>query len=270
MILDWDTKWALDDMQGMSYRTRNYVGTCVNIYSEFMKLGVDMDIISQEMDYSDYKVIVAPMMYMLKPGTADKLKIFVNNGGKLLATYATGYVDDNLLCWLGGFPGDGLRDVFGVISEEIDTLYPSDENVAIFTDGTKGKIKDYAEVLRVNNAEVLAKYESDYYQGKAAVTMNKYGNGDAYYVAARIEMDTMAQIFHKMCKDAGITCHDIPEGIEVHTRETKDTKYKFYINLTQEHQIINSVEGINLLNDEMICGTLKLDSYEVAVIRSGK
>ena len=47
------------------------------------------------------------------------------------------------------FPGDGLKDVFGVISEEIDTFYPTDRNQVTLWDGSKAQVRDYAELLRV-------------------------------------------------------------------------------------------------------------------------
>ena len=81
-----------------------------------------MDVIASDSGFMDYDIVVAPMLYMLRPGVADEMKAFVEKGGQLLATYLTGYVDINQLCYLGGFPGDGLKDLFGVISEEIDTL----------------------------------------------------------------------------------------------------------------------------------------------------
>ena len=36
----------------------------------------------------------------------------------------TAMVNENDLCYLGGFPGAGLREVFGIWNEEIDTLAP--------------------------------------------------------------------------------------------------------------------------------------------------
>lgn len=68
------------------------------------------------------------MLFMLKDNIAQKLTDFVNKGGVLLVTYMTGYVNENCLAYQGGFPGDGLSNLVGVISEEIDTLYPSDKN----------------------------------------------------------------------------------------------------------------------------------------------
>ena len=83
-----------------------------------------MDIVSMKDDLSQYKIVAAPMLYLLQPKAAENLKSYVEGGGCLIATYLTGYVDEHTLCYLGGFPGDGLKDLFGVYSEEIDTLYP--------------------------------------------------------------------------------------------------------------------------------------------------
>ena len=95
-----------------------------------------MDVVGSDENLDDYDVVVAPMLFMLQPGTAANLKAFVERGGQLLATYCTGYVNEEQLCFLGGFPGDGLKDLFGIISEEIDTFYPSDRNGIRLTAGT--------------------------------------------------------------------------------------------------------------------------------------
>ena len=89
------------------------------------------------------------MLYLLHTHVGERMKQFVEQGGHLIATYVTGYVDENQLNYLGGFPGDGLKDLFGVISEEIDTLYPSDRNRVHFAEMPEGEVRDYAEVLRV-------------------------------------------------------------------------------------------------------------------------
>lgn len=268
LIFDWDTMWSIQDMKGLSDSTKQYAETCVSLYGEFVKLGVDMDVISSEMDFSGYKVIVAPMLYMLKEGVAKRMKEFVESGGQLLATYATGYVNENTLCYLSGFPGDGLNDLFGVISEEIDTLYPGDQNTVVFSDGTKALVRDYADILRLKDAEVLGVYKDDFYAGRPAVTVKRFGKGNAYYVGARIEESAMAEIFKKMLEQAEICLPQISEGVEVHTREDRDMKYTFYLNVTDEEKQVEQVKGKNLLTDEKIDGILGLKAYEVAVIQN--
>ena len=234
LIFDWDNMWAIDNMRGLSDKTKNYAKTCIQIYHEFLKLGIDMNVVASDDNLDDYNVVIAPMLYMLRPGASDNLKAFVKRGGQLMATYLTGYVDDNTLCYLGGFPGDGLSELIGVISEEIDTYYDSDENSATFTDGHKAIIHDYAEILRVSDTDILAKYDKDFYAGTPAITCKNFGKGKAYYVGARIDMDSMSGLFKTMLKETNTTYLTLPAGIEYHKREDESGKaIEFYLNVTE-------------------------------------
>ena len=244
LIFDWDNMWAIDNMRGLSDKTKNYAKTCIQIYHEFLKLGIDMNVVASDDNLDDYNVVIAPMLYMLRPGASDNLKAFVKRGGQLMATYLTGYVDDNTLCYLGGFPGDGLSELFGVISEEIDTYYDSDENSATFTDGHKAIIHDYAEILRVSDTDILAKYDKDFYAGTPAITCKNFGKGKAYYVGARIDMDSMSGLFKTMLKETNTSYLALPAGIEYHKREDESGKaIEFYLNVTENEITFNMTDN---------------------------
>ncbi len=271
LVYDWDTRWAIDDMRGLGQESKKYDDTCVEMWSELTKMGVEADIISQQHDWNRYKVVFAPMMYLLQDGTADRVKEFVSNGGTVFATYLTGYVDKDQLCHLGGFPGDGLSEVFGVISEEIDTLYPTDRNGIIWKNGARirTEVKDYAELLRVKDAEVLATFASDYYAGEAAVTCKQYGAGKAYYFAGRVAAEDMHGLFEQILQDAGIETKEL-NGVEYHVRETEDKRYEFYLNYTDEEQVIEGVEGYELLSEQNVNANLTMAPNAVAVVEIKK
>lgn len=57
------------------------------------------------------------MLYMTPEKVIDSLKNYVKVGGAPVSTYALGMVNENDLCYLGGFPGRALREVFGIWSE---------------------------------------------------------------------------------------------------------------------------------------------------------
>lgn len=271
VLLDWDNRWAVNDAGALGHQTKQYDDTCIRIWQEFRKLGVEMDVMPSDGDLSPYRVVVAPMLYMLQPGTAANLKAFVKNGGQLLATYFTGYVDSDQLCYLGGFPGDGLSELFGIVSEEIDTLYPSDRNHIRFEDGTEWEVKDYAEVLQVKDARVLASYTEDFYEGTAAVTCKEFpvdGKcGRAYYVAARSSADQMRSLYLKMLRDAGISVKELPPSVDCSTRIGEEGRYDFYMNYGTAPVKVPGVEGTDLITDSSVQGELELDAYGAAVIK---
>lgn len=268
LLFDWDNRWAIDDAKAFSQASKKYEETCIDIWKAFFRLGVDMDVVGSDEDLSGYDVVAAPMLYMLQPGTAENLKKFVERGGQLLATYCTGYVNQEQLCFLGGFPGDGLKDLFGIVSEEIDSLYPSDRNWILLEDGSCWEVRDYAEVLRVQDAKVLGTYADDFYKGSAALTCKDYGKGRAYYVAARTGAEEMLPLFEKILTDAGIPVRMLPEGVECHVRSGESGSYAFYLNGTSRPVNVSGVKGKDLVTDVEIEDVLMLPAYGVAVVHS--
>ncbi len=276
ILFDWDNRWAVDDAWCLSNETKNYDKTCMSIYNEFMSLGVEPNIISSDSDWSGYKVICAPMLYLLHDGIGEKISEFVRAGGQFMATYFTGYVNESTLTWLGGFPGDGLSEVFGLRSEEIDTLYPEDEvSISVKKDASNfcsvskagelvstGKasqnslgighvaVHDYQEMLRDVSADVLAVYDNDYMAGKAAITRNKYGAGMAYYVGCRTDQADIEFIYRAMLDAAGIDYEKLPVGVEKHTRFGDGVQYDFYMNCTEEDVCLDGVYGVDLLGGD--------------------
>ncbi len=267
IIFDWDNRWAIGDMKGLSCKTKNYEKTCIDLYKDLLKLGVEADVIPVTEKLSDYELVFAPMLYMLKPGMAERLKEYVSAGGNLVATYLTGYVDENTLCYLGGFPGDGLSELFGVISEEIDTLYPNDKNGMKFEDGSVWEVHDYAEILRLMDADVLATYTDDFYRDQPVVTCKAYGKGKAFYVAARGISKTQKDYVQKLLDKLGIDNRVLPEGVEYHERTKGEAKYEFYLNSSNEDVTIHDVHGYNMIKSTEIDGDIVLKTCEIAVLK---
>lgn len=267
LILDWDVMWAVEDMRGLSDETKRYAETCEEIYRAFVRLGVDVDVISQTDPFDDYRVIAAPMLYLLKEGVAERMSDFVERGGELLATYLTGYVDAHTLCYLNGFPGDGLNDLFGVVSEEIDTLYPTDRNgVSFADDGTQAEVRDYAERLRVKDARVLGVYTRDFYAGEPAVTVRPKGRGHAWYLGCRMDMEHTKELLAGMLDNADVERKDLPPDVEFHVRACDGHRYEFYFNMGTEAAAVHGVTGKDLLTEKTVEGVLTLESMGAAVI----
>lgn len=249
ILFDWDNRWAIDDMKGLSQQKKQYEKTCLSFYRILARLGVEADIISRRDDMGGYGAVFAPMMYMTEEDTAERLRAYVRGGGQLFATYLAGYVDQNTLCYLGGFPGAGLKELFGVYSEEVDTLYPSDRNGIRFADGSIGEVRDFAEVLRVQDAEILGTYTDDYYAGGAAVTRKKCRNngGAAWYTGARLDDKAMEKLIARALTEAGIPVSEIPQEVEYHCRENGEYRYHFWLNYGKERVKIPQASGEGVL-----------------------
>ncbi len=269
VLFDWSNRWAIKDMQGMAYDTKNYEKEVRKFYNIHLKKGINADIVFPLEDLSSYSLVVLPMYYAVSKEAGAWLKEYVKNGGTVVATYLTAYVNENTLAYLGGFPGAGLGEVFGLYAEELDTLYPTDSNAVLMKDGNKAIVKDYCELIKLTGAEVLGTYESDFYAGMPAVTVHSYGNGKAYYIGTRMEEEDLIKFFTQIWSECGIKEKELPEGVEYLTRTAEDgSTFDFYVNYNAMPVTVQlSKDGTNLLNGEAVSGKVEILPFNAVVVK---
>ena len=269
VLFDWSNRWAIKDMQGMAHDTKNYEKEVRKFYNIHLKKGINADIVFPLEDLSSYSLVVLPMYYAVSKEAGAWLKEYVKNGGTVVATYLTAYVNENTLAYLGGFPGAGLGEVFGLYAEELDTLYPTDSNAVLMKDGNKAIVKDYCELIKLTGAEVLGTYESDFYAGMPAVTVHSYGNGKTYYIGTRMEEEDLIKFFTPIWSECGIKEKELPEGVEYLTRTAEDgSTFDFYVNYNAMPAIVQlSKDGTNLLNGEAVSGKVEILPFNAIVVK---
>jgi beta-galactosidase len=241
ILYDWSNHWALDSAQGFQLNDKKLMPTMQNFYRPLWKRGINVDILSYEDDFSNYDLLIAPMIYMVPTELEEKLVQFVANGGTLLGTYTLGMVNENDLCHLGGFPCGKLKDVFGLWNEEIDTLYPDDKN-SVTVEGKSYDAIDYCEVIHPTpDTEVLGTYAQDFYANTPAVTRHAYGKGQAYYVAFRDCGDFSDEIVSRILAQQSITSDFdgvLCEGVTAHSRTDGEKVYIFLENFAPEAKAV--------------------------------
>ena len=281
VLYDWENRWAIEDFQGTVNReSRRYVETCVEHYRPLWKKGVSTDIVCEDSDFSGYKLLAAPMLYMLRPGVAKKLRDFAENGGTLILTHLTSYVNENDLCFLGGFPGDGMMDTAGIWCEDIDTVYPTDENFAVSRENRLGFAGRYAlgrmrEIVHpAEGTEVLAVYEGDFYAGMPVLTCHPVGKGRVYYIASAVGQDFLDEFYEKVLPEAGVSpCLDVslPEGVSMTLREGGGERYFFFMNFTEQEQRVSLPAGAlftDMDSGETARDLLVLPVYAVRILKA--
>jgi beta-galactosidase len=242
IIFDWNVRWAIDDAKGFLQDKTGYEQTVIDHYRSFWKRGIPVDIIDSPCaleKLEKYDVLVAPMLYMVRAGVAKCIDAFVRRGGTFVATYMTGYVNETTLAFLGGFPGP-LRETLGIWCEEIDALFPGEQNSVIWQKKSY-RAFDLCELIHPHGAEVLGTYGSDFYAEQAALTVNHHGAGKAYFIAARTGTDLLDDFYAAITKDACITPAldaSIPEGVSAQVRSDGKTDFVFIMNFTDKPQTI--------------------------------
>lgn len=278
LIQDWENEWALG-MAGKKYLGGicNYRPELNAHYRPFWDRGISVDVIDQTLSLDDYKLVVAPMVYMLRPGFAGRLKAFVENGGTAVMTYCSAIVDETNLCFLGGMPGDGLREVFGVWEEETQGYFPG-ESVGIQASagnalGLDGSYKavDTCSVIHAESAEVLATFTGDYFAGSPAATMKRHGKGRAIYLAARTRDGFLADLYGKLAEQLGISSvlrGTLPNGVTAQMRTDGVAKHVFLMNFNRAAVSV-PVTGnyCDLLDGKPVGAAIVLQKYGVKVLK---
>jgi beta-galactosidase len=269
IIFDWDNWHALDDSIG-PVREKRYYDTASKHYLAFYRHNVPIDVVFPESDFSQYKVLVAPMLYMLKPGFAEKVETFVKAGGTFVTTYLSGIVDETDLAFENGYPGP-LHRVLGIHVEEIDALYDGQVNQIVLSEqSAMYSCSRLADLLHAEGAEVLATYGSDFYQGMPVLTRNTFGEGHAYYIASDPEPAFLDQLYGGILQAHGITALlDAPDGVEVTARYKADGQAVIFV-LNHNDQPtkveLNGRTFQDVLSGESVSGALDMDAYGVRVL----
>jgi len=278
VVFDWENRWAIDDLWGLRRDRRDYLPTVVAHYRELWRRGVPVDVVSEEDDLHRYDLVIAPMLYMVRRGVGERFTRFVREGGWLVTTYLTGYVDESDLCFQGGFPGP-LRACLGIWAEEIDALYDGDQNALVCdprsTLGLAGSypVRDYCELIHAEGAEVLASYGADFYAGRPALTRNRLGKGQAFHVAARAGADFLSAFTERLLAGRGIaSCLPAPPpaGVSVARRGDGEFDYLFLMNFAPAEATVplGGIRGQDLLGGEQVSGAIELAPFGAAVIRT--
>ena len=273
MLYDWDSQWAMEDSQGPRNKGLHYLEAMLKFYRGFRKQGVNVDVIDMTCELDKYQVLALPMVYMFKEGFAKKIRSFVENGGTLITSYWSGIADDTDRCYLEGTP-HGLMDVLGIRSTEIDGLYDWEENSFVPVAGNElGLDKTYTckylcDLVELRGARTLMTYGSDFYEGYSCLTVNEYGRGKAWYVAADADKEFYGDFLEKVLKDSGVSCgikEEIPDALEITVRENENEKYYIYQNFGTEAVSIPVPEGqISWIYGN---GSDKLKVYGLAVAK---
>ncbi|NLW60604.1 MAG: beta-galactosidase [Firmicutes bacterium] len=279
LIFDWENRWALEDAQGPR-QEKKYEETCHRHYYPFWSQGIPVDVINADCDFSRYRLLIAPMLYMVRPGVAERISRFVADGGTFVATYWSGIVDEHDRCFLGGFPGP-LRKVLGIWAEEIDALYDGEVNYVVMTAenslGLTGvyQARELCDLIHLEGAETLGVYKEDFYAGRPAVTVNRFGKGEAYYLASRNEdqflEDFYARLIDKI-KIKRVLPVKPPTGVTAQVRTDGVRDFVFILNFTAEQQAVDlgGEGGKNLLTGEVAQGQIQLDPYGWIILERKK
>lgn len=276
IVYDFENSWAIDLAQLPRSVEKKYQETVISHYAAFWKRNIPVDIISAaEEKLENYKLVVAPMLYVTGEETAERFERFVRNGGHLVGTYLTSVVGSSDLVHLGGAPGP-LAAVFGLRVEETDAVPTARPQSIRVRNGSKAgdfAASHYADLLRLEGAEAVAHYEQDFLSGLPALTKHKLDKGNAWYVATRLGDDFNDWFYAMLAEQLSIGSAaagfgPAPQGLSIRRRGEGNGEVVFLMNFNDRPLAfdLGKTSYRNLADDTTVSGKIEIAAYGLALL----
>ena len=268
LVFDYDCSWAVKIQPG--HYALDYMTQVTSWYGAISASHTGIDVIAPEADLSPYKIVFAPLAYLMSEKQAAKIKSFVQAGGMFVTNFRLGVKTESSQIVRTPLPGL-LRDVMGVTVADYVPIY-SAKNAVKFAPGLAGPDGEcglWTDILQPTGAEVLASYTKGSHAGEAAITMNTVGSGKAVYIGADLDAASLARVLRTLSGLAGVKPPlEVPPGIELTVRRAGDKQWIFVLNHTSVSQSVSIPKTFtDLLTGGTHTGKVDVSGYGVRVLQ---
>jgi beta-galactosidase len=276
IVMDYNNWWTVEFTPGPTALLK-YLEILQAFHYPLFEQNITTDIIPFDRELSRYKVVIAPLLYMVKPGFKESVERFVEAGGVFITSFFSGVVNENDEVFAEGYPGP-LSDLLGLKVEEFEAMKPYVRNSLVpkgdlCNAGEALETRLWCDILQTGGAETLAEYGDDYFKGTPALTVNSFGKGKAYYLATLPENSFMRNFLGKACHEAGVQpVMEAPDNVEAVVRSDGSNEFIFVMNHNYEPVEVRLPEGRfeDLLSGASMSGTVRLEAIQTAILRPDK
>lgn len=225
--------WTIDrQKQTNQWDTWNYP---VKFLEMAKSLGAPVDIVPETTDLSKYKVVIVPAYEMADSALVKKWNDYVTRGGHLIITCRTATKNRMGHFWEGKLaaPISGLIGAQIMATDMLSAYAKGDIQMG----SEHYKWNKWGDLLQPDQkTEVLARFENQFYKGKAAVVKHKIGKGSVTYIGvatddSKLEKDLLRDTY----TGAGATTENYPPGVYVYWRDG----FYMAVNYSSTDYIIN-------------------------------
>jgi beta-galactosidase len=242
----------------LQYFKPSYTEQVEGAFEPFFRANIDTAIINIGHDsLSRYKLVVVPADFVMDAASAKALRDYVSAGGTVLMTAFSAKVNEHGQWFDTPLPGR-LSDVFGLRTA---AFYSPKDLPEFELQGktVKASIR-YYEVLEPQGAQTLATF-SNMPDHPPAVTVNKYGKGQAIYLAAPAQASLIGPIVQSLYKQLGIEPGpETPDGVYARVVNGRT----LYVNTTDKEKDLElGKKAHGVLSHQSYDGQMKLGPYQV-------
>jgi len=252
----------------------NYASLVRQIHKALYDLNMGVDFVfPTTQDFSRYKLLVVPMLYIADDALLERIADYVKRGGHVVMTFKSGFAnEDSAVRWVRA-PGP-LREAAGFSYQEFSNLErPLPLKGDPFHAGDANKVSYWAEFLMPEHAQARALYDHPFFGRWPAITENHYGTGTLLYEGTYLSDTLQTKVLAKVLREVGIAGPDqqLPAAIHVrHGVNRLGKRVHYYFNYSSEQKSFAYSYGSG---KDLLTGTstahgqpVTLRSWDVAIM----
>lgn len=225
------------------------------IFDALYESNIGCDFVStEETELSGYDVLFIPALYSADEACLQRIKDYAAGGGTVIATFKTAFTDENVKVWPDVQP-HLLGECFGVCYHEftapVDVFLTGD---FFRLDKEERKAGLFMELLEPRGAQVVASYDHYIWKRYAAVTRNKCGKGECFYLGCMTSTEWLKALISSIWKEKGLWDwkqeYAFPLVITESINE-QGKKLTWFLNYSKEAQVCKCpADGTELFSGE--------------------
>jgi beta-galactosidase len=267
-----DSYWGIEFMKFSDHV--NYSTILSQMYHALYQANVGIDFIfADSTNFSDYKVIVVPPLYVADEALLARLAEYVKNGGHLVMAFKSGFCNEYSTVRWQVMPGP-LKEAAGFHYQEFSSLkqgLPLKDDP--FNAGNDNRVSEWVEMIVPDTAKALAYYDHPFFGKYPAITPNEFGKGSFTYEGTVLSDKLQSAVLLGVLKEAGVTSpdQDLPAPVRVkHGQNRQGKTLHFYLNYSSSPQMVlyKYASGTNLLSQGTVTQgkSLLLQPWDAAIV----
>jgi beta-galactosidase len=243
---------------------QNYRTLLRQMYHVLYQSNVGVDFVFPDSaNFSDYKVIVIPPLYVASDALLHKLVDYVRNGGHIVLAFKSGFTNEYDTVRWATMPAV-LREAAGFHYQEFSSLrQPLALKGDPFHVGKENQVTDWVEMVSLDTAQAVAYYDHPFFGKYPAITRNSFGKGTLTYEGTVLSDALQTKVLLDVLHRIGINGPDqsLPPSVRAKHGANRDGKtIHYYLNYSGNEQTFSYAynAGTELLSQSAVAPSQKV------------
>lgn len=269
LLYDFPSRWHMEHPSEWTGNTHVYLQHLNKLYHSVRKLGYNCDAVDRHGDFSNYKLLVIPMLPIVDDDLIQRLQQYVNAGGVIIFHPLCGIKNAEAVYYAGRLH-PGMIQLLG--SRTLETATSGAQTQVQFHWRNKLYKADMLhELVQSETAKVNGFFANQWFEGYPAVTVQPYGDGCSWFIATFAEERFYLDFLEERCCELHIPkllAISPPEQIEITMRQHADgTTYIFVLNSSCQHStIMLDRRRFDLWNNQWLEGQITIKPHGVCIL----